>query len=113
MAKKRSFVPGILFSMPTPQPTTVVGGGTGQSTTDPFACDYDTWLSLFAVDYNGDGFDHSDYRMWFEESFGDEAEDLWKIYNDDPWVPNPNIVPMPVTVPTESPIPMVEPSIEP
>ena len=37
MAKKNIFAPGILFTIPDPQPTTVIGGGTGQSTTDPYA----------------------------------------------------------------------------
>jgi len=115
MAKKRSFVPGILFTMPTPQPTTVVGGGTGQSTTDPFACDYDTWLNLFAGDYNNDGETNgADYEQWFHIHFEDEFEELWAIFGPTaPSNPNPApiILPDPVIDPTI--IPTVEPSIEP
>ncbi len=40
--------------MPEPSPTSVVGG-TGQSTTDPYACSFDDWMNLFASDVNGDG----------------------------------------------------------
>ena len=114
MAKKRSFVPGILLTIPEPTPTSVVGGGTGQGTPDgPVACNYEQWLNEYAVDYDNNGYDRGDYRRWFELSFGEEAEDLWGIFNDDPWVPNPNIVPMPVIDPTESPIPAIDPGIEP
>ena len=82
MAKKYGFIPFVLLMMPDPSPTAVViGGGTGQSTTDPYACDYNDWLNLFAVDYNGNGYDNDDYIHWFYVMFGDEAADLWTIVN--------------------------------
>ena len=118
MAKKRSFVPGILFTMPTPTPGTVVGGGTGQSTTDPYACSYADWLNLFAGEYDGqEGINENDYRIWFQGLFKDhdEGQEMWELCgNTGPlYDTNPNIVPMPVIEPTESPIPTVEPSFEP
>ena len=118
MAKKRSFVPGILFTMPTPQPTTVVGGGTGQSTTDPYACSYADWLNLFAYDYDGNGFDENDYKTWFQNLYAndhEEGEEAWAACGNSGSLfgPNPNIVPIPVIDPPESPIPTVEPSFEP
>ena len=82
MAKKNIFAPGILFTIPDPSPTTVVGGGTGQSTTDPYACDFNDWMNLFAQDYNGDGIDFEDYRKWFQQLFGsdpDEGQELWEL----------------------------------
>ncbi len=104
MAKK--FNPFVLLTMPEPSPTTVVGGGTGQSTTDPYACDFTDWMNLFASDVNGDGqTNFDDYRQWFINTFGDEAAELWKLFNDDPLYPNPNIEPF-----IE---PVIEPVIEP
>ena len=92
--------------MPEPSPTSVVGG-TGQSTTDPFACDFNDWLNLFAVDLDNDGdTDRDDYRQWFINTFGDEAEELWELVgNTDPL--NPSILPdpgfEPIIDPTETP----------
>ena len=80
MAKK-NFDPFVLLLMPDPEPTTVTGGGTGQSTTDPYACGYDDWVTMFAQDYNGDEIDYNDYIHWFYLTFGDEAADLWELIN--------------------------------
>jgi hypothetical protein len=81
MAKKNIFAPGILFTIPDPQPTTVIGGGTGQSTTDPYACDFNDWMNLFASDVNGDGqTNFADYKIWFQNLFRgneEEGEELW------------------------------------
>jgi hypothetical protein len=81
MAKKNIFAPGILFTIPDPQPTTVVGGGTGQSTTDPYACSFGDWMNLFASDVNEDGqTNFADYKIWFQNLFRgneEEGEDLW------------------------------------
>ena len=81
MAKKNIFAPGILLMIPDPSPTTVIGGGTGQSTTDPYACDFVDWSNLFAQDYNGDGIDNNDYIHWFYVTFGDEAAELRDLVN--------------------------------
>ena len=91
-----------------PSPTTVIGGGTGQSTTDPYACDQATWMQLFAVDYDNNGFDYNDYVHWFYVTFGDEAAELWQTVNGstipaDPF--NPIILPDPTDIipdPTEA-----------
>ena len=88
MAKKTGFNPFIILStMPTPEPTTVIGGGTGQSTTDPYACDYNDWMNLFATDYNNNGFDEDDYHHWFVLNFydgdWDELQDLWELCGND------------------------------
>jgi hypothetical protein len=81
MARKNIFAPGILFTIPDPQPTTVVGGGTGQSTTDPYPCSYSDWLILFSDDYDLDGTEgtRDDYMQWWNDNnFSMEA---WKAYN--------------------------------
>lgn len=85
MAKKFTFAPGILLTIPDPSPTTVVGGGTGQSTPDDVvvACSFDHWMSEYAIDSDNDGdIDFDDYRKWFKESFPDEWDDLWGMFND-------------------------------
>ena len=86
MAKKNIFAPGILFTMPTPEPTTVTGGETGQSGYKPFACDFSDWLNLFAVDKDGDGdMDRDDYKLWFQALFADdpeEGQEAWALYNE-------------------------------
>ena len=87
MAKKSGFNPFILMMIPTPEPTTVIGGGTGQSTTDPYACDFNEWMSLFASDIDGDNdTDFDDYRLWFQQLFGgdpDEGQELWELVGND------------------------------
>ena len=98
MAKK--FNPFVLLTMPEPSPTTVVGGGTGQSTTDPYACDFTDWMNLFAQDYNDNGIDNDDYIHWFYVTFGDEAGELWEFVNGS-------------TLPADPLNPNVEPFIEP
>ena len=85
MAKKNIFAPGILFTIPDPQPTTVIGGGTGQSTTDPYACSYADWQTMFAGDYDGDDVvgTMNDYMIWWaNNNFGMDA---WNEFN--PGVP--------------------------
>ena len=94
MAKK--FNPFVLLVMPEPSPTTVVGGGTGQSTTDPYACSFAEWMTLFAQDYNSNGIDNDDYIHWFYVTFGDEAGDLWYLVNGS-------------TLPTDPINPIIEP----
>lgn len=90
MAMKNGFKPLVLMTMPTPEPTTVVGGATGQSTPDVFACGFDDWMNLFAEDKNNDNkTDFEDYRLWFIDTFGDEAPDLWEMFNDTPLYPEP------------------------
>ena len=89
MAKKYGFDPFILLSG-TPGDDVVTGGGTGQSTTDPYPCDYDDWLAMFAVDYDNNGFDENDYRQWFQNMFGSrpDAQDLWELCgNEGPLYP--------------------------
>ena len=85
MAKK-NFDPFVLLLMPDPEPTTVTGGGTGQSTTDPYACGYDDWVTMFASDLNNDGnMDETDYKIWFQNMFADnpeEGQEWWEFYGN-------------------------------
>ena len=83
MAKKKAFSPFVLLSgLDDGGDVTVIGGGTGQSTTNVFACTFEQWMTLFASDFNGDGTtDFNDYHDWFFATFGEEAEDLWPIFN--------------------------------
>ena len=87
MAKKNIFAPGILFTIPDPSPTTVVGGGTGQSTTDPYPCSFTDWQTLFEYDYDSDGDeDFDDYMQWWHDN-GLSVE-AWNAFNGDtPLVP--------------------------
>lgn len=67
--------------------STVVGGGTGQDTTDdPYPCSFNDWMTLFQDNYDGDEdgiIDFEDYRTWWEDNeFSMEA---WDEYN--PGVP--------------------------
>ena len=82
----KNFNPFVLLMIPEPSPTTVVGGGTGQSTTDPYACDYNDWLNLFASDVNGDGdITEADYKLWFQSMFADdpdEGQEWWEFYGN-------------------------------
>ena len=47
------------------------GGGTGQTTTDPYACDYNEWLIRFDDEENHAGSDapseYEDYVWWCEQ----------------------------------------------
>ena len=85
MAKK-NFDPFVLLLMPDPEPTTVTGGGTGQSTTDPYACDFNDWMTMFASDLNNDGnMDETDYKIWFQNMFADnpeEGQEWWEFYGN-------------------------------
>ena len=102
----KNFNPFVLLMIPEPSPTTVVGGGTGQSTTDPYACSFADWQNLFASDVNGDGqTNFDDYRQWFINTFGDEAAELWEMFNDDPLYPSIQPDPgfEPIIDPTETP----------
>lgn len=87
MAKKYGFNPLILMTMDEPQPTTVVGGATGQSTTEEYACSFTDWMNLFARDVNGDGATNfDDYKQWFQNMFADdheEGEEVWESYGND------------------------------
>lgn len=81
MAKKKVFSP-FVFLLDIEDDPTVIGGGTGQSTTDPFPCTFETWLSLFAADENGDTLmNEADYEIWFKRLFGD---DEWNKWNNQP-----------------------------
>ncbi len=84
--KKNGFNPFVLLTMPTPEPTTVIGGGTGQSTTDEYACDFNDWMTLFASDVNGDGqTNEDDYKAWFQAMFADdpdEGQEWWEFYGN-------------------------------
>ena len=89
MAKRITFAPGILLTIPDPSPTTVVGGGTGQSTTDTYACSYNDWLVMFADDLDDDDeYTMNDYMLWWDAQGFDM--DAWKTFNGDtPFEPNP------------------------
>ena len=54
----------------TPEPTTVIGGGSGQSSTDPYPCSYEEWLTLFSDDYDLDGVsgEWEDYVAWWDDN---------------------------------------------
>ncbi len=85
MARKKFSAPFILFN-DDPGDDIVIGGGTGQSTTDTFVCSYDEWLKLFADNYDMDDeeiIDFNDYGQWWADN-GFSVED-WERFN--PGVP--------------------------
>ena len=60
-------------------------------------------MNLFGPDVNGDcdtNFD--DYRLWFINTFCDEAAELWELFIDDPLFPTDPIIE-----------PFIEPSVMP
>ena len=81
---KNTFDPFVLLMIPEPSPTTVVGGGTGQSTTDPYPCSFQDWLTMYAQDLDDDDeFTMNDYMLWWESMGFDMT--AWNEYN--PGVP--------------------------
>ena len=87
MADNFGFKPSILMMMPTPTPAIVTGGGTGQSTTDPYACSYEDWQTMFARDVDEDGdIDEADYKAWFQGMFTEADYKQWfqSMFADDP-----------------------------
>ena len=72
---KNVFDPFVLLLMPDPEPTTVTGGATGQSTTDPYPCSFTDWQTMFEGDYDFDGDvgTNNDYvAWWYINNFTDE-----------------------------------------
>ena len=66
MAKKYGFDPFILLTMETPQPTTVVGGGSGQGGHSPFPMSFAAWSeSPFVDDYDLDGDEGTEEDFFF------------------------------------------------
>ena len=82
MAKKKDFNPFILLTLiPDPSPTSVTGNGSGQSTTDPYACSFTDWSIMFPQDYNGNGVDFDDYHHWFIiKWYDDDVEELQALW---------------------------------
>lgn len=85
MSKKRFNAPFIFFEGDnTPGDDVVIGGGTGQTTTDPFECTFAEWQTLFADDYDlDDDVDFDDYGQWWADN--GFSEDAWDEKN--PGVP--------------------------
>lgn len=83
MAKKRFIAPFVLMSS-TPTDETEYGGGTGQTTTDPFPCSFADYQSMFEYDHDMDGdMDFDDYGQWWADN-GFSVE-VWEQFN--PGVP--------------------------
>lgn len=76
-----------MFGDITPDPTNpvVIGGGTAESTTDPFPCTYDEWWDMFGSDNNGDSqIDEKDFARWWSENNFTQAD--WERLNPTlPW----------------------------
>lgn len=87
MSKKLFKSPFILgLSIDDEGDDTVIGGGTGQSSTDIWACSFEDWMTMYGEDLNGDGYtDFNDYRKWWLDNEFDE--DTWDLFNDDPLYP--------------------------
>lgn len=78
--------PIILFQ-DEPGDDIVIGGGSGQSTTDPFPCTYKEWQTMFEEDYDLDeDIDFDDYGTWWADN-GFSLADWNSINPDTPWDP--------------------------
>ncbi|MBQ1894047.1 MAG: hypothetical protein II155_08080 [Clostridia bacterium] len=91
---KKSFtLPFVLMSPAEPEPTSVVGGGTGQGGTDPLtqAMSYSSWIETNIwedFDDNGNGHaDWEDYLLWWTEC--GFPTDLWDELNPQNPYPGP------------------------
>ncbi len=86
MSKRRFIIPYVVLTAPGDD--VVIGPGTGQSTTDPYACSYEEWQDLFEGDYDYDAdLDFDDYvAWWYENGFSEED---WLLFNPDPLPPDP------------------------
>ncbi len=86
MAKKFG-LPSIMLSGldPDPNDPTIIGGGTGGNTTNPYPCTFDEWLNDFGEDYNFDGsINLTDYGIWWYQNLGGQS--TWSEYHPDiPW----------------------------
>lgn len=81
MANKK-FVTPVVFLSGTPGDEVETGGGTGQSTKDPFPCSYPDWQTMFEADYDFDEeINFNDYGQWWADN-GFSEED-WNTYNPD------------------------------
>ena len=80
MAKKKYVVP-MLMNSTEPGDDVVIGGGTGQSTTDPYPCTYAEWAVVFGGDDDLDEtpgtFD--DYKAWWEDNLFSQED--WEKFN--------------------------------
>ena len=69
MSKKRYLTP-LILDMSASDSTEVTGGGTGQSTTDEEAYDWEMWQVIFDEDdSDGDGIPgtYNDYVKWMKD----------------------------------------------
>ena len=76
MDKKLFFSPVVLSGGGlTPEDGDETGHGTAQSTTDPYACDYDEWILMFEIDMNNDQLiSYADYVLWMNSyGWGDQV----------------------------------------
>ena len=85
----RSFnTPWIHFNGMSAGDDVVIGGGTGQSTTDPYPCSFEDWKIMFEDDYDLDeDIDFDDYGTWWADQ-GFSIEDWDTINPGTPWNPN-------------------------
>ena len=86
MNKRKFIAPYIVLSgISSGGDDNVIGGGTGQGSSNPFPMSYNDWLNNnWATDYNGDGADFQDFITWWVDN--DFSEDDWNQYNGDtPW----------------------------
>lgn len=81
MAKRKFMTPVLLSGGLTPGSDSeepIIGDGSAQTGIDPFPCDFEDWLSLFAngTDLDGDGEEDAegDWKFWMEQNGFDWTE---------------------------------------
>ena len=80
MAKKKFSSPFLILGGMSAGDDEVIGGGSAQSGQDPWLCDYNDWLLMYAADITEDNVeDEHDYYLWFVGQGGDE--NLWNTLN--------------------------------
>lgn len=81
MAKRRFVTPVILSGGLIPDSGssgTIIGHGSAQTGIDPYPCDYEEWLTMFAGDYDGneDGEPdtYEDWQYWMNSNGFDPSD---------------------------------------
>ena len=88
MSKRKFIVPYVMLSMSGGDNDTVIGGGTGENTTDPFPMSFEDWqTSGFQIgyDFDEDGeFGIEEFANWWEDN-GFTMEQWNELNPDHPW----------------------------
>lgn len=61
---------------PDPEDPSIIGGGTGSGTTNPYPCSFNDWMNDFGEDFTGDSLiNWEDYGKWWAD--GGLTQEQW------------------------------------